>query len=166
MATDTEILKDLLLSKFSTKLGNAEAKSVVGRMFTDSFYIHKPAADSMAADTTAAAAMPVAVSRNAGQIKNVWINPNAALTGHATTNAVFTIKKYAAAGGAGTSVATLTTTVANSFVAFSRIAMTLTATAADLTVVAGGFFTCEIAKGSTGVIVPICNVQIDVERTA
>lgn len=165
MATDTEVFKDLLASEFGTALGNADAKSEVGKVFRDEYVIYKATADTTNSTTTAAGALPAPSARYAGQVKVAYVNFNAAGTGTAdsTNTATLTLKAYPAAGTTGSTVATLTLTTNPT--AFTRQAMTLATTASNLTVVDGANFSLEISKPGTGYTLPILSVQFEVERT-
>lgn len=74
--------------------------------------------------------------------------PAAALTGDATNNAVFTLRRHPAAGGAGVTIATLTTTA--SMVQWVATALTNS----NVLGVASDSITLEISKGGSGVAVP------------
>jgi len=74
------------------------------------------------------------------------------VTGHATTNAIFTVSKRVA--GSATAIGVVTTTLAapaNSMVAHVPLALTITA--ADAVLAAGDVLTAKLTKGSTGVAV-------------
>lgn len=91
--------------------------------------------------------MPVAC-----KVISAWATTPINVTGHATTNAVWTVSKYVA--GVATSVATATTTLAapaNSMTAFVPLALTVTASAVELA--AGDVLSAKLSKGSTGVAV-------------
>jgi dipeptidase len=167
--TDMQTTQDLDQSLIESALGgNAAALAVMRQKRTRIVRIVKAAADAMASTTQADTVLPAEMFPYAGVITAVWIIPTAALTGHATTNATLTVSKYDAAGANKTTVATMTTTLvspAQSWVAFAPIAMTLTTTAADLAVVAQGSCSLAIAKGSTGVVVPICQIILLVRDT-
>jgi hypothetical protein len=159
-ATDT--VKDLLSASFASQLGsNVSAQTEVAKVFTDTYQISKTAADATNSTATAATGLPPTAARNAGVVKACYLNSSAAITADATNNAVFTLKAYPAAGVTGVTIATYTTTTA--ITAFARTAMTLATTATNLTVVAGSNFTLEIAKGGTGITLPILSAQIEVE---
>jgi hypothetical protein len=164
--TDIQTELDLRAAQMSSALGsNAASQAVENQKRTRYYEIVKPAADSMASDTTADTVLPSGMFLYAGIITGAWVIANAALTGHATTNATLTVSKYTAAGGSKTTVATMTTTLVapvQSWVAFTPIALTLTTTAANLAVVALGSFSLAITKGSTGVVVPICRIVLAV----
>lgn len=164
MATDTETMKDLLVGEFGTALGNADAKTEVGKVFRDLYFATK-AADSTNSTTTAAGANGLPSARFAGTVKAAYINWTAAGTGTAdsTNNATLTLKAYPAAGVTGVTVATLAVTAA--ITAFTRQAMTLATTAANLAVVDGANFSIEVAKGGTGFTLPVLSLEWEVERT-
>lgn len=162
MPTNTEISKDLDVGKYATPLGsNTAAKAEVAKRRTRIIKFKKVAADAMASTTTAETATPWEGIYTAGQVTAIYAHPTAALTGHATDNAVITVSKRDAAGANKTTLGTLTTTA--SWVAGTRVAFTLTA--ANLAVVEGGSITMEIAKGGSGVAVPISTIEVAVEDT-
>jgi hypothetical protein len=165
MATDTEVVKDLMAAEYASALGNADAKTEVAKVFRDTYTILKAAADTTNSTTTAAGALPPVSARFAGQVKVAYMNWNAAGTGtlDSTNNATLTLKAYPAAGVTGVTVATLALTAA--ITAFTRQSMTLATTASQLAVVDGAVFSLEIAKGGTGFTLPISSCEFEVERT-
>ncbi len=164
MATDTEVTKDLLAAEFGTPLGNADAKAEIAKVFTDTYFATK-AADATHATTTAAGANGLPSARYAGQLKRAFVNWTAAVTGtpDSTNNATLTLKHYPALGVTGVTVATLAVTAA--VTAFTRQAMTLSTTGANLAVVDGANFSIEVAKGGTGITLPVLSIEWEVERT-
>ena len=165
MATDTDVMKDLLAAEFATALGNADAKTEVGKVFRDTYAIYKDTADTTNSTTTAAGALPAPSARFAGTVKAAYVNFNAAGTGTAdsTNTATLTLKAYPALGTTGVTVAQLT--LAANPTAFTRQTMTLSTTGTNLTVVDGANFSLEVAKPGTGFTLPILSVQFEVERT-
>lgn len=121
-------------------------------------------ADAMAADTTTeytALQVPYA-----GKLVSVKFVSTGTATADASNNATVTLKKYAAAGGAGVSIATYTSDVAGgSIAAQTQKSMTLTSTAADLLIAAGDNITVAVAKTGTGVALPKFVVIVEVEET-
>lgn len=105
----------------------------------------KSAADGTAA--TATSETVVGIVNAAGTIGAVKFAPAAALTGDPTNNAVITLQKRTA-GGAATTIASLTTTA--SWTQWSPVTITISAGA----VAAGDALTVNITKGGTGVVVP------------
>lgn len=165
MPTNTETTKDLMTGEVSTALGNTNARAEVGKVFRDTYVIDKAAADATHATATAAGALPPVSARFAGLVRVAYMNWNAAGTGtpDGTNNATLTLKAYPAAGVTGVTVATLLVNAA--ITAFTRQAMTLATTAANLSVVDGACFSLEIAKGGTGFTLPISSCEFEVERT-
>lgn len=162
MPTKTETFKDCLMGDYATPLGNADAKSEVGKVFTEVLRIAKSAADATDSTTTAATALVPTRVREAGLVRAAFLNTSATITGSSTNNATFTLKAYPAAGVTGVTVATLTTSA--TITAFTAAAFTLATTATNLSVVQNAVFTLEIAKGGTGITLPISSVDIHVER--
>lgn len=97
-------------------------------------------------------------------ITSVTYVPSASMTASDTLYETLTVKKYDAAGANGATVATRTTKTSGSggsgsWTAF--VGVTLTLTAANATVVAGGAVTFAYAKTSTGTDVPIGSLEIE-----
>ena len=114
----------------------------------------KSAADGAAA--TATAETPIGQCGAACTISAIRIVPQAALTGDNANNATILIQKRTGAGGP-TTVATITTTVANgNWVAFVPVNIPLT----TANVLAGDVLTVTISKGGTGVVVPALQLEI------
>ncbi len=134
-------------------------------MIRKTFVFIKPAADAMAADTTAyTAAMQIVMPRPC-KVLGFRIQPQSTLTAHATTNATVNVVKGDGAAGAAVVCASLTTDIAGgNWVAGTTKTGTLSATAADTRIPAGGVLGFNITKGSTGVVVPICVISVDVEE--
>src|SRR4030095_14782993 len=160
MPTNTEVLKDYMAADVCTELGNANAKTEVGKVFRDIYQIDKAAADATSSTTTAAGALHPTAARFAGQVKVAYMLWNAAGTGapDGTNNATLTLKAYPAAGVTGVTVATLLVNAA--ITAFTRQTMTL-GSAANLAVVDGAVFSLEIAKGGTGFTLPISACEFE-----
>lgn len=162
MPTDTEIAKSLAVGEISSQLGsNQNAIAEVAKQRTRVYRFTKTTADAMASTATAEAATPWIRNHTVGLVRAIRVHPTAALTGDPTNNATITVSKRDAAGANLTTLGTLTTTA--SWVAGTSVSFTLTA--ANLAVVAGGGFTMSIAKGGTGVVVPISEIVIEVEDT-
>ena len=95
------------------------------------------------------------------QIIEVVICPGAALTADDTNNAVLTLAKADGAGGAATTVATLTTNVASgNWTADTFKTIALSATFANTLVNDGQILTFKKTHGGTGVVVPIAYISI------
>lgn len=111
----------------------------------------KPAADGAA--STATAETPFYRAQDAETITALQVVPGAALTADAANNATITVRKRLASGADGGVVATLVTDIAGGswvqWVAKSLGAIT------NGSLAAGDFLTIAIAKGGTGVVVPI-----------
>ena len=100
----------------------------------------------------------------AGRILGAFIQPAAALTADATNNATVTAVSADGLGGAGVVMATLVTDVAGgNWAAGVTKTMTVTSTLANTRFAAGAVISFAIAKGGTGVAVPISNIVIDIE---
>jgi hypothetical protein len=160
MPTDTEVAKALAVGEISSQLANnANAIAEIAKQRTRFYTFFKTAADAMASTTTAEAANCWNRLLSAGRVKAIRVHSSAALTGDPTNNAVITVSKRDAAGANLATLGTLTTTA--SWVAGTSVAFTLTN--ANLDVVQGGSLTFSIAKGGTGVVVPICTIVVEVE---
>lgn len=114
----------------------------------------KAAADGAAA--TATAETPIGQCGAATTISAIRYVPQAALTGNDTANATLLIQKRTGAGAPST-VASLTTTVANgNWSAFVPVTIPVSAGA----VLAGDVLTITISKAGTGVVVPAGQLEI------
>lgn len=90
-----------------------------------------------------------------GKVLRVYYLPAAALTADDTDYATITVSKYTAAGGSKTTVASLTTEIANGdWTAFVPKEITLSATAANLILQSNAILTYEVAKEGSGVAIP------------
>ena len=102
------------------------------------------------------------------RVVGITVTAPIAVTGHATTNAVFTVTKRDSAGGTAAVVGTYTTTLAapaNSLTAF--LPATITLTAANVVVASNEVLTILMSKGSTGVAVGAAvSVRADGKRLA
>lgn len=174
MATDMQVVKDadigLVESLVSVQQGyatnalaNAAAAAVVNQKRQRMYRFYKTAADAMASTATAETATPWLPVEFLGKVAAVFIHPTAALTGDPTNNATINVFKRDAAGANQTAIASLTTTA--SWVAGVRISLatSLQTNAANLQLVLGGSLTITITKGGTGVVVPICMIDVIVE---
>lgn len=137
------------------------AQRAVGLLRTAEVYL-KPAADG-AANSTQALFPGLRIDNNI-EITSCQLVPYGALTADNTNNAVVSLQANDGAGGAATTVATVTTNVAaGNWVAGTRFALTLTATLADRIVsglAAERWLGMTITKGGTGVVVPSCKLVI------
>lgn len=137
------------------------ARNLIRRTYT----LHKVAADAMAADTTAYTAAPQIVMPRACKVLGMKIQPQSTLTAHATTNAVVNLVKGDGAAGAAVVIASVTTDVAGgNWVAGTTKTGTLSATLANTRIPAGSVLSFNITKGSTGVVVPVCVISVDLEE--
>ncbi len=160
--SDTDKVRDLFAGQYNTPVGNDAARNITTDLFTSEYSIVKNSADATNSTATAATALAPARAKNAGIVTEAFIATSAAITGDATNNAVFTLKAYPAAGVTGVTIATLTTTA--TIAAFSSATMTLATTAANLALVKGANITLEIAKGGTGITLPILSAHVVVRN--
>lgn len=164
MATDTEIVKGLAVGEISSALAsNSLATAEIAKQRTRVFKINKGAADSMASDTTGETlgfSVPYA-----GRVTAIYLTTDANVTGHADNHATITVNKRDAAGANSATLGTYTTdtdvTGQGTVAEFVRKAFDLTE--ANVAVVAGGCVNFAIAKGGTGVIIPIAEIQVWIE---
>jgi hypothetical protein len=88
-------------------------------------------------------------------VTGVTIVPGAALTASDTVYATITVSKRSSAGGAAVTIASIVTNVASgNWTAAVAKALTLSTTPADLVLTNGDMIQFDIAKASTGTIVP------------
>lgn len=96
-------------------------------------------------------------------VQECVIGPDTTLTADNTNNAVLTLGKADGAGGANTTIGTLTTNVASgNWAADTFKSLTLTASAVSVT--KGQIVTMKITKGGTGVVVPISSYTLKVKK--
>jgi hypothetical protein len=139
----------------------------INQMLDINFFYTKPAADGTAATATA----DMLLWTNPYDFPVYVIGAKAAMTGAAltndpTNNAIITFKTDNGAGGGTAIAATLTTTVAlhgatllqNQSNPFDTI------TAANIAIPAGGGLWFNIAKGGTGVVVPVSNYVVRLQK--
>ena len=119
----------------------------------------KAATDAMAADTTAEYSFFVA--DRSYQVLAVKYVPRSAVTAGATHFATITIDKRPASGPTSAVNVATRSLAATDMVAWTEESWTLTATAADLLLVAGDQLTFEIAKTMNGLAVPAGVVTVD-----
>ena len=116
---------------------------------------------------TAVTEMVMYRSRNAGFIKAISLTAPIAVATNGANFLTITVSKRTGAGGAVT-LATFTTS-ATSMVAFVPILLTLTATTANLSILAGDVITVAIAKSGAGVAFAAATaqalVQAEIEQT-
>lgn len=128
-------------------IGNVELLSVAS--LRQNQYL-KVAADGAAGTATTETAF-ARVSRT-GTIVGAWFVPSAALTADNTNNAALALAKRDGIGGGSTSVASLTTTIANgNWTAFVPVSL---GTLSNASVAAGNVLTFAISKNGSGVVVP------------
>jgi hypothetical protein len=126
---------------------------------------YRKAADALAADVTAETVIYRA--RAAGTVAAGRLLTGATLTAHAANYATVTIKRRDADGTNAVTVATYVSDIAGgTATAWVAKALTLSGTAANLTLTAGQFLTLTIAKAASGVVVPASLLQVDVAATA
>lgn len=125
----------------------------------------KLAADGAANTTTAHTASYGWRAPCDGFLLGAYANSQGAVTADNTNNAVITIAKSDGAGGAATAMASLTTNVASgNWVAGGTKAFTPDTTVANRRFTKGQLISFAIAKGGTGVAIPICSFQVDYEK--
>lgn len=127
----------------------------------------KPAADAMAADTTAyTAAMQRAIKKPI-RVLGATIQPQSTLTAHDTNYATVKVVKGDGAGGAEVICASVTTQItggSGNWTAGASEALTLSATEDNTRIPSGGVLGFSIAKAGTGVVVPICTITVFYEE--
>lgn len=130
------------------------------------FQLRKPAADSMAADTTAYTAADAVRMQRAGRILGAWIYPQSTLTAHDTNYATVNVVKGDGAAGAETVMASQTTKItggSGNWAAGVPEALTVSSTLANTRIAKGEVLSFSIAKASSGVAVPICAITVEIE---
>lgn len=165
---------------------SSSAQETVENAFEETAYFSKPAADGMASTTTAATKGNGVNGIDGGyhnahsfdmEVYGFTISPNATLTADATNNAVISILTDDAADGAPAAAFALTTAIAapgsgNWAVDVHQKVTQATAnaatkgvmTAANLRLRPGANLFVSIAKNGTGVVVPICQIQVLLRR--
>lgn len=125
----------------------------------------KPAADSMAADTTAYTAALHRRMTRAARILGAYVMPQSTLTANDSNNATIKVVKGDGAGGAETIMASAqtTTTGTGNWAAGVPEALTVSSTAANTRIARGEVLGFSIAKTGTGVVVPICSIVVELE---
>lgn len=166
LPNDISRMCDELVKMASSALNFTGSKKKAARTFARrSWTFEKAAADAMAADATAHTASASFRAPCDGFLLGAYYNSRGTLTAHASNNAVLTMNKSDGAGGAATAMATGTTTAGGtgSFVAGGIASLTVSATVANRRFTKGQLLSFAIAKGASGVVVPIGLFQIDVE---
>lgn len=138
------------------------ARQLIRRTFT----LKKPAADAMATDTTAYTAAEQIYVTRAFRVLGAWIQPLSTLTAHDTNYATVQVVKGDGAAGAEAVAASVTTKItggSGNWVAGATEAMTVSSTAANTRFARGTVLSFSIAKASSGVAVPICEITVEVE---
>lgn len=96
------------------------------------------------------------------QVVEVAVAPGGALTAHDTNNATISLKKADGAGGAATTVASITTNVASGDWAVG--VFKALSTPQNASVIAGQILTLEKAVASSGVNLPPASYSIKIRR--
>lgn len=142
-----------------------DPKAAAKRLIRRTYVLRKGAADGNAADTTAYTAAEQIVMVAPCRVLGATIMPQGALTAHADNRAAVNVVKGDGAAGAAVVAATLATDVAGgNWVAGTKKALALSATAADTRIPAGSVLSFNITKAGTGVVVPVCAISVDVEE--
>lgn len=157
-------LLEALKGLFNTPLGNDGVKTAVEELGCNVFRWKKAAADAMAADATTETlgfAVPFA-----GRVKKITIVTDADVTGHASNHATVTVNKRDAAGANSVALGTYTTdsdvTAQGSLAEFVDKTFALSTVAGALSVVEGGCINVAIAKGGSGVVMPILEIAVHI----
>jgi hypothetical protein len=150
----------------ASKTDMTAAASIAGRnLIRRTYVLRKEAADAMAADVTAYTAADQMVMRVPGKVLGIRIQPRAALTANASNNATINVVSADGLGGAAVIAASYTSDVAGGNLAAGVTkAGALSATAANTRFAVGQVLSFNIAKGGTGVVVPILSISVDVEE--
>lgn len=140
-------------------------KKVAARQLDrEQFGFEKGAADGSAAAASTYLTTPACRMPRDGRLLGVFFKPHAALTGDNANNAILALQKSDGLGGAGTVMATQTTTVANgNMVAGKFYSIPLSATQANIRFAKGQMVSFDISKGGTGVVVPAGTWIFDIE---
>lgn len=143
----------------------ADVPKVARQLIRRTFQLRKPAADAMAADTTAYTAADQIYMSRAGRILGAWILPQSTLTANASNFATVKVVKGDGAGGAETIMASATTEVTGTgnWAAGVPEALTVSSTLANTRIARGGVLSFSIAKAASGVAVPICSISVEIE---
>lgn len=143
------------------------AKAAAKRLIRRTYVLRKPDADAMAADTTAYTAADQIRMAAPGRVLGATIQPLSTLT--ASDSNYATINVVTGDGAAGTAVVAASQTTkstggSGNWAAGASEALTLSSTLADTRFVAGAVLSFNIAKASSGVVVPACTISVDVEE--
>ena len=159
MALTMQDLKNMLAAEYAASDDGAGGLGdQLGLLFEKTYDDLKAAADGGANSTTSAVYFMRATA--ACRVVRAYAIPRGSLTAHDSTYATITIKK-----NGSTTVATLATTTTGSgnWVDGTPEAFTLSSTVSALQLAAGDVLSWEIAKASTGVVVPIVKFQVETE---
>lgn len=142
-----------------------DAIGAVGAANSDFFIYSKAAADGMASTTTAETDFNVYFPRIVICKAIRLTAQGGTITADPTNNAVITVSKRDSAGANLTTLGTLTTNSAGlgGATLAQRATAAFTLTAANVRIAAGSTITFSIAKGGTGVVVPISMLSLEVE---
>ncbi len=154
-----------LVSQLEGKKYRPAPSQTERQVLRETLTLLKPAADGAASTTTAYTAAHHITMPRACKVLGAIVNPQGALTADATNNATIKVVKGDGAGGAETICASAVTTAGGTgnWVAGAKEPLTLSATVADTRIAKGGVLGFSIAKGGTGVAVPISSITVDVE---
>lgn len=162
MATDTQLFK-LALVGILGSCGLSDAVGEVGKSRRRLYVLTKAADDGAAGDATAET-KPGDLVPNSAKVTRVWyLAQGGAVAGDAVDNATIRVSKRDAAGANKTTVASLTTTVANSLATDVAKAFTLSSVAGAVDLSALSTLTWEIAKNGAGVVVTAGRIIVEVE---
>lgn len=158
------------ISDVKAKLGGTVALDEGGEQtlhdMTDVLlFFSKPAADSMAADTTSATAAPCFNGYDFSlRVVGVTLFSASALTAHADNYATITVLKDDAANGTPAAFATLDTDSDSGGSWVADTSKTMTITAANAVLAPGAKIHYAIAKAGSGVVVPITHFAVRCRR--
>lgn len=144
---------------------DGDVKKAARQIIRRTFQLRKPAADAMAADTTAYTAADAVRMQRAGRILGAWIYPQSTLTASDTNYATVKVVKGDGAAGAETIMASVATTTTGSgnWAAGVPEAVTVSSTVANTRIAKGEVLGLSVAKTGTGVVVPICSITVEIE---
>lgn len=156
----------------ATNLGNAKsalaasvtqlgAKPTIDEALAFDVIFDKAAADGMASTTTTDTIVWVNPYTVPVYVQSAYaIGVGAGITADATNNATITFRTRDGVGGASAAALTIVTDVAGGNWTSNQSKAITTQTMANLAVPVGGQITFSIAKGGTGVVVPISKYVI------
>ncbi len=146
----------------------AAPKAAAKRLIRRTYLLRKPAVDAMATDATAYTAADQIRMSAPGRILGAYVQPLSTLTAHAANYATVNVVTADGAAGAAVVAASISTTIvapgSGNWAAGATEALVVSSTAADTRFVAGAVLSFNIAKVSSGVVVPICTISVDVEE--